>query len=59
MRIHALDIHKAHHWPCRPSYLDEAALDHVGGASIRAADTAHRRGDGLRAPAWAPLILLC
>lgn len=32
--IYALDIHKAHHGVGPPSYLDEAALDHVAGAQF-------------------------
>ena len=29
-----LDVHKAHHRPGPPLYLDEAALDHVRGAQF-------------------------
>ena len=32
--IYAFDVHKAHHGPGAPSYLDETTLDDVGGAQL-------------------------
>src|SRR5581483_7996207 len=32
--VHAVYVHKAHHGPGTPPYLDKAALDDVGGAQL-------------------------
>ena len=32
--IDALDVHKAHHRPSAPSYLNETTLDDIGGAQF-------------------------